>query len=150
MRRITSYLLTLAIVCFTSARSLVPGSLAATRSGAQQAASTPASSTEVKAGLGLDKMELTGASETFEIAPDTRIYGWARVKGVAAGSNVAIAFKKGDKEVYREEVSIPSVPYRINAYRTFRSGDAGDWKLVIAGADGKELASTAFKVEITK
>ncbi len=109
-----------------------------------------ASATEVKVGLGIDKLDVTEAADSFKVAPDTKIYGWARVRDVAAGSNVSIVFSKGDKEVYRKEVSIPSVPYRINAYRTFRSGDAGDWKLSIAGPDAKEIASMTFKVEITK
>jgi hypothetical protein len=113
----------------------------------QQAA---ASETELKAGLGIEKMELTEAADSFKVAPDTKIYAWARVRGVAPGSSVALAFSKGDKEIYRKEITIPSVPYRINAYRTFRSGDAGDWKITLSGADGKEIASTNIKVEITK
>ncbi len=112
------------------------------------AAAAPA--TEVKVGLGIEKLDVTGPSDTFKIAPDTKIYGWARVTDVAPNSSVSIVFKKGDKEVYKKDVSIPSVPYRINAYRTFRSADSGDWILSIVGPDAKELASTTFKVEITK
>ena len=114
-----------------------------------QAAPASASSTEIKVGLGIENLDLTGASGTFKIAPDTRIYVWARVKGIAEGK-VVMLFSKGDKEFYRKEVAVPSVPYRINAYRTFRSGDAGDWKATVLGPDGKELAATAFKIEITK
>ncbi len=135
-------LCSLLIVSFTE--------VAAANSPGQQAGSGAAASTEVKAGLGIENLELTGASDSFKIAADTKIYGWSRVKDVSPGSSVVLAFKKGDKEIYRREVSVPSVPYRINAWRTFRAGDAGDWKLVVTGADGKELGSTSFKVEITK
>lgn len=116
----------------------------------QKASSAPASATEVKVGLGVENMDLSGASDAFKIAPDTKIYAWARVRGIAPGTSVTVAFSKGDKEVFRKEIPVPSVPYRIFSYRTFRSADAGDWKVVVAGADGKELASTAFKVDIAK
>jgi len=109
-----------------------------------------ASSAEAKVGQGIENLELTGAAESFNIAGDTKLYGWARLKDVAPGSSVIMAFKKGDKEVYRKEISIPSVPYRIHTYRTFRAGDSGEWTFIVAGADGKELGSTTFKVEITK
>jgi hypothetical protein len=146
MRTNFAFLVALTIACLVSMTSVNAASLAASTPAEQQAASP----TELKAGLGIEKMDLTGAADSFKVAPDTKIYAWARVKGVAAGSSVSLAFKKGDKEIYRKEITIPSVPYRINAYRTFRSGDAGDWKIVLAGADGKELASTDFKVEIAK
>ncbi len=138
MRRILSNFVILVFAVLIPAYAALP----------QQAAAAPA--TEAKVGLGVEKMELTGAADSFKVAPDTRIYGWARVKDVAPGSNVSIVFSKGDKEVYKREVTIPSVPYRINAYRTFRAGDAGDWRLSITGPDGKEIASAPFKVEISK
>jgi Protein of unknown function (DUF2914) len=110
----------------------------------------PASGPEAKVGLGIEKLELTGASDSLEIAPDTKVYAWSRVTDIPAGSTVSIILKKGDKEVYKKDVPVPSVPYRIFAYRTFRSGDGGDWSLVIAGPDGKEIVSSAFKVSIKK
>lgn len=146
MRTNFAFLVALAIACLVLMPSVNAASLAASTPAEQQAASTA----ELKAGLGIENMDLTGAADSFKVAPDTKIYAWARVKGVAAGSSVSLAFKKGDKEIYRKEIAIPSVPYRINAYRTFRPGDAGEWKIVLAGADGKELASTDFKVEIAK
>jgi len=142
MRTTSVYIAVLAIACLTSAHA-VPGF-------AQAAPQAATSATELKAGLGIEKMEVTGAADSFKVAPDTKIYAWARVNGVAAGSSVKLAFKKGDKEVYGKEVTIPSVPYRINAYRTFRAADAGDWKIVLTGADDKEIASMDIKVEITK
>jgi hypothetical protein len=118
--------------------------------GHPQASTTAAPSMEVKAGLGIENLDLTGASDSFKIAPDTKIYAWTRVKGVAPGSAVSIAFKKGDKEVYRKEVTVPSVPFRLNTFRTFRAGDAGDWTIAVTGSDAKELAATTIKVEINK
>ena len=143
MRTIPACIVALAIACLVSIQP-VQGAIPAA---AQQAA---APATELKAGLGIEKMELTEPADSFKVAPDTKIYAWARVRGIAAGSSVALAFRKGDKEVYRKEITIPSVPYRINAYRTFRAADGGDWKIVLSGADGKEIASTDIKVEITK
>jgi hypothetical protein len=142
MRTISVYIVLLAVACLVA----IPSVHGTVPQAAKQAA---APATELKAGLGLENMELTEAADSFKVAPDTRIYAWARVKGVAPGS-VTLAFKKGDKEVYRKEITIPSVPYRINAYRTFRAADGGDWKIVLTGADGKEIASTDIKVEITK
>ena len=150
MRKIHVFLLMLAISCLAIAVLILPAAGASVSSVGLQAATAPAASMEVKTGLGIEKMELTGASDSFKIAPETKIYAWTRVKDVAAGSNVAIAFVKGDKEVFKKEIPVPSVPYRVNAYRTFRAADAGDWKVVVAGADGKELASSSFKVEISK
>lgn len=123
--------------------------LAAATQAATPAKKVPSSSgTEVRAGLGVENLDLTGAAESFEIAPDTKIYAWAKVRDVAAGSNVTVAFKKGDKVAYSKEIAVPSVPYRIYAYKTFRKGDEGDWNLVVSGPDGKELGSMAFKVSV--
>jgi len=117
---------------------------------APSAAAAPGSGTEVKVGLGVENREVVGASDSFDIAPDTKIYGWVRVKDVAPGSTITLVFRKGDKEVFQKELPVPSVPFRTNAYRTFRSGDEGDWSLVVLSADGKELASATFKVTIKK
>jgi hypothetical protein len=139
-----------AFLFVASTIALIPGAFAYPIPEEVRAAASPASGSEVKAGLGIENLDLTGAAESFNIAPDTRIYAWARIAGNADVGNVAIVFSKGGKEVYSKQISVPSVPYRIFAYRTFRAGDAGEWKVSLAGADGKELAATAFKVEITK
>jgi hypothetical protein len=110
--------------------------------------STASDTTEVKAGLGVEKLELTGAADTFEVAPDTKIYAWARVQGISPDSQVTIAFKSGDRIAYSKELTVPSTPFRIFAYKTFRKGDGGDWTAVVSGPDGKELGSTSFKVSI--
>ena len=118
--------------------------------GQAKKASTPAtpsaSETEVKVGLGVEDLNVTGAADSFEIAPDTKIYAWGRVTGVAAGSNVTVAFKKGDKAAHSKEIPVPSVPYRLYAFKVFHKGEEGDWTAVFTGPDGKELGSASFKV----
>lgn len=109
---------------------------------------SPTSGAEVKVGLAVENLELSGASDGLEIAPETKIYAWSRVKDVEAGSKVTIAFKKGDKAAYSREILVPSVPYRVFVFRIFHKGDEGDWTAVLSGPDGKELGSTTFKVAI--
>lgn len=121
---------------------------APTQAAAPAPKASSASGTEVRAGLGVENLDLTGAAESFEIAPDTKIYAWAKVRDIAAGSNVTVAFKKGDKVAYSKETAVPSVPYRVFSYKTFRKGDEGDWSIVVSGPDGKDLGSVAFKVSL--
>jgi len=110
----------------------------------------PAAQTEIKVGTGIEAKEVAGAADSFKIAPDTKLYAWAKVAGVAADAKVTVAFFKGDKEAYKRELTVAGVPYRLNAYRTFRVGDDGDWTAKVLGPDGAELAAAAFKVEIQK
>lgn len=114
-----------------------------------QSGETPKDATEIRIGAGISNHELTGAATDFKVPADTKIYAWARVRGVEPGTGVSIVFKKGDKEIFRQDLPIPSVPYRVHAYKTFRKGDSGDWSAAVLGPDGKELASASFKVEIT-
>ena len=113
-----------------------------------QAASSAAGASEVKVALGVENLEPTGAATSFDIDAGTKLYIWARVADLPSGGNVTLAFKKGDIDVYHREVSIPSTPYRIYAYRIFRAGDSGDWSATLSGPDGKELASAAVKVTV--
>jgi len=105
---------------------------------------------DIRTGSGIESRELTGASDSFQIAPDTRIYAVAHIRESGAVGIVKIVFKKAGKDVFSKELQAPSVPYRTNAFRTFRRGDDGDWSVALAGPDGKELASQSFKVEISK
>jgi hypothetical protein len=109
-----------------------------------------AAKAELKVGTAVEKMELTGAAEEFKVAADTKIFAWAKVSGLASGGKVTLAFAKGDKEAFRKELSIGGASWRVNAYRTFRAGDSGDWTAKLLGADGAELAVVKFKVEIGK
>jgi hypothetical protein len=58
-----------------------------------------------------------------------------------------VVFTKGDRSS-KQELKVPRSPYRTNAYRTFRAGDAGNWTVKILAGDGVELGSAAFSVEI--
>ncbi len=139
-RTLLSLLMLSAFVCAG------PGAGRAVQTAASAKSPASPAGTEVKVGLGIDKMELTGTADSFEIEPDVKIYAWARVKDVAPDSKVTLAFKNGDKIAYSKEFTVPSTPYRIYAYKTFRKGDAGDWTVVVSGPDEKDLGSTAFKV----
>jgi hypothetical protein len=109
-----------------------------------------AAATELKVGTGLEKKELVGAAEEFKVAADTKIWAWAKVAGLAADAKVTLAFFKGDKQAYKQDFQAAGSPWRVNAYKTFRAGDAGDWVVKLLGPDGAELAAAKFKVEITK
>ena len=100
---------------------------------------------EVKTGLGIEKYELTGASSDFKVAPDTKIYAWARITGVTDGT-VTVVFVKDGKAVSKQDLKVPHSPYRTHAYRTFRKGDDGAWTVKVVGADGAALGSGDFKV----
>ena len=102
---------------------------------------------EVKVGLGIEQHEITGESADFKIAAGTKIYAWTKVTG-AADSSVTVSFMKDGKEVSKQELKVSRSPYRTNAYRTFRNGDAGEWTVKILAADGAELGSATFKVSL--
>ena len=115
-----------------------------------EAAAKPAATAELKVGTALENRDLTGAAEEFKVAPDTKLYVWAKVSGVPADGKVTLGFWKGDKQAYKLERSVSGSPYRLNAYKTFRAGDSGDWTAKAVLADGTELASAKFKVEVQK
>ncbi len=118
--------------------------LAALTATAIQAADPAA---ELKVGLGIEKMEIADASETFKVAPDTKIYAWTRVSGLE-GATVTLSFQKDGKAVFQKDLEVPHSPYRTNAYRTFRAGDNGSWTVKALDKEGKELGSTTFTVEV--
>ena len=101
---------------------------------------------EVKVGTGIDKMELQGEAAAFTVEAGTKLHVWTKVSG-AADSTIAVVFIKGDK-TSRQELKVPRSPYRTHAYRTFRKGDEGGWTAKVVGADGAELGSATFTVEI--
>ena len=109
------------------------------------AQATEAPKAEVKTGLGIEKYELTGESSDFKVAPDTKIYAWAKVTGITDGA-ITVVFMKDGKEVSKQELKVPHSPYRTHAYRTFRTGDGGAWSVKVVGADGAALGSADFKV----
>ena len=101
---------------------------------------------DIKMGLGIENHEITGEAAEFKVAAGTKIYAWTKVTG--AEGSVTVVFQKDGKEVSKQELKVPRSPYRTNAFRTFRKGDAGAWTVKVMGADGAELGSAAFKVEM--
>lgn len=107
-----------------------------------------AGTAEVKVGTGIEKTQLVGATNTFKVAPDTRLYAGALVTGVENGA-VTVVWFKDDKEVSRTELKVPRSPWRTHAYRTFRAGESGSWAAKVLDASGAELGSTPFTVEVS-
>ena len=101
----------------------------------------------VKVGTGVEKYEIVGASDSFTVAPNTRIYAATRLTGVEPGT-VNIVWSKDGKEVSKTELKVPRASYRTHAYRTFRAGDTGAWTARVVGTDGTELGSTSFQVQV--
>jgi hypothetical protein len=101
---------------------------------------------EIKVGTGVEKMELQGESASFKVAAGTKIYAWTKVTG-AADSSISVVFSKGER-TSKQELKVPRSPYRTNAYRTFRKGDEGAWTVKVLAADGAELGTASFSVEI--
>lgn len=121
--------------------------IASARPTSAQGAQAAAPAAELKVGLGVEKMKITGEAADFRIAAGTKVFAWTRVSG-CADSKITIAFSKGDQVVSRQELDVPHSPYRTHAYRTFRAGDEGEWTAKVLTADGAEIGSVSFKVEV--
>ncbi|WNG33612.1 DUF2914 domain-containing protein [Archangium violaceum] len=106
-----------------------------------------AGSADVKVGTGIEKYEVTGASDSFTVAPNTRIYAATKITDVEPGT-VTVVWSKDGKEVSKTELKVPRASYRTHAYRTFRAGDTGAWTARLVGADGSELGSASFQVQV--
>lgn len=129
--------------------AMVGAGVAIARPAFLQSNETKAASAEVKIGLGIEKMELTGAAERFKVAAGTRIYAWTKVTG-CADTAITMAFFKGGVQVSKQDLTVPRSPYRTNAYRTFRLGDEGEWTVKVLSADGAEIGAASFGVEVEK
>jgi hypothetical protein len=103
---------------------------------------------EIKVCREVESRECKDAAASFKVSAGTKIWVWARVAAVPAG-DYAIAFRKGDMEIFRQKLAVPSVPWRTQAYRTFRASDGGSWTAALVGSDGKDVASSSFTVEMT-
>jgi|GEM_PF-427457 len=114
-----------------------------------QGGETAVPAAELKVGLGVEKMEITGEAAAFKIAAGSRIFVWTKVTG-CADLKITVAFSKGGKEASKQELAVPRSPYRTHAYRTFRAGDEGEWTAKVMTADAKEIGSVSFKVELEK
>ena len=106
-----------------------------------------AGTADVKVGTGVEKYEITGASDSFTVAPNTRIYAATKLTGVEPGS-VNVVWSKDGKEVSKTELKVPRATYRTHAYRTFRTGDSGAWTAKIVGSDGTEMGTASFQVTV--
>lgn len=100
---------------------------------------------ELKMGTAVEKLDVVGEATDFKVAAGTKLYAWTKVW--EAGDTVTVVFSKGDTTT-KVDLKVPHSPYRTQAYRTFRQGDGGSWTVKVLAADGTELASSAFTVEI--
>lgn len=103
---------------------------------------------DVKVGTSMEKYEVQGASDSFKVAPETRLYAGTKVTGVE-NDKVTVVFLKDGAEASKVELKIPRSPYRTHAYKTIRAGDSGNWTVKVLGPDGAEIGSTDFKVEVS-
>jgi hypothetical protein len=107
-----------------------------------------AASADIKVGTAIEKYEVTGASDTFKVAPDTRVYAGTKVTGVE-NDKVTMVWEKDGKEASKTELKVPRSPYRTHGYKTLRAGDSGSWTVKVLGPDGAELGSAKFTVEVS-
>ena len=97
----------------------------------------------VAVGLASDKNEIVDPQTSFTLEGDTKIYVGA--KATAGAGDYTISYRKSGAVVLAKRIPVPSTPFRIWTWKTFRKGDAGDWTAVVTGPGGAE-ASTAFTV----
>jgi Protein of unknown function (DUF2914) len=103
---------------------------------------------DVKVGTSIEKYEVQGASDTFTVPADTKLYAGTKVSGVE-NEKVTVVFLKDGAEASKVELQVPRTPYRTHAYKTMRAGDSGNWTVKVLGPDGSELGSANFKVEVS-
>jgi hypothetical protein len=103
---------------------------------------------DVKVGTSIEQYEVQGVSDSFQVAPDTKLYAGTRLTGVE-NDTVTVVFLKNGAEASRIELKVPRSPYRTHAYKTIRAGDSGSWTVKVLGPDGAELGSTDFQVEVS-
>lgn len=102
---------------------------------------------EVKVGTSMEKYEVQGTSDSFKVAPDTKLYAGTKVTGVE-NDKITVVFLKNGAEASKVELKVPRSPYRTHAFKTIRAGDSGSWTVKVLGPDGAEIGSTDFKVEV--
>jgi hypothetical protein len=121
----------------------LPGFLLAQTPAAAPQKKADAAPAAVSVGLAADRNEIVNPETSFTFDGDTKLYMGAKVTGPAG--DYTLAFKRGDAITYSKKFSVPSTPYRVWTWKTFRKGDAGDWTAVLTGP-GESTASTSFKV----
>lgn len=103
---------------------------------------------DVKVGTSIEKYEVQGTSDSFKVAPETKLYAGTKVTGVE-NDKVTVVFLKDGAEASKVELKVPRSPYRTHAYKTIRAGDSGNWTVKVLGPDGAEIGSADFKVEVS-
>ncbi|HVG58875.1 MAG TPA: DUF2914 domain-containing protein [Hyalangium sp.] len=103
---------------------------------------------DVKVGTSIEKYEVQGASDTFTVPANTKLYAGTKVSGVE-NEKVTVVFLKEGTEASKVELQVPRSPYRTHAYKTMRAGDSGNWTVKVLGPDGTELGAATFKVEVS-
>ncbi len=103
---------------------------------------------DVKVGTAIEKYEVQGASDTFTVPANTKLYAGTKVSGIE-NDKVTVVFLKDGAEASKVELKVPRSPYRTHAFKTIRAGDSGNWTVKVLGPDGTELGSTNFKVEVS-
>src|SRR5450755_3089850 len=89
---------------------------AATKPAEPAAAAPAAAGPELQLCLAVERREPKDAAASFQVAAGTKIWAWTRVAGVEPG-DYAIVFRKGDTEVFRQKLAVPSVPWRMQAFK---------------------------------
>ncbi len=107
-----------------------------------------AGTAEVKVGTAVEKYQVVGASDSFTVAPNTRLYAAAQISDAEVGT-LTVVWSKDGKEVSKTELKVPRAKYRTHAYRTFRAGDSGAWTAKFVGMDGAEMGSATFQVTVS-
>jgi hypothetical protein len=103
---------------------------------------------DVKVGTAIEKYEVQGASDTFTVPANTKLYAGTKVSGIE-NDKVTVVFLKDGAEASKVELKVPRSPYRTHAFKTIRAGDSGNWTVKVLGPDGSEIGSTNFKVEVS-
>ena len=104
-------------------------------------------SAEVKVGTSVANHEIVGEAASFTITPETKLYTWVKVTGMA-DQTVTVTYLKDGNEVSKVELNVPRSPFRTHAYKTFRKGDEGSWTASARASDGTELGKAEFTVAI--
>jgi hypothetical protein len=123
---------------------LVPSALLAQAPAAPEKKGEPApAAAALTVGLAAENNDIKDPQTSFTLEGDTKIYAGGKVIGAAG--DYTLSFKKGDSIAYEKKISVPSTPYRVWTWKTFRKGDEGDWTAVLTGPDGVS-SSADFKV----
>lgn len=118
-----------------------------TRVAAQEPAAQDAGPTvEAAVGTAIVNRELEGAAETFPATVGT-VYCWVKVSKTQPGTTVDAVWYHSNVEVGRKTLNIGGSPWRTNSSKIIPPDATGDWRVDIAGADGKVLKSVSFKVQ---